>query len=236
MNKEIDIEQTMFDLLYENKDPIKIKEEKYYYNGIPVPRVTEIISKMISEEYLLYWANGLGFKHQGYKKTVDAAANIGSESHDLISRFLKGEIFTSTNIPYLGFRKWWLDISSNNIVKVIGSEVSLTCPYFGGTYDLLVQINDLVYLVDFKTSNHVSYKYYLQLAAYKYMLEQEGYTISGCIILQLDKKEISYTEYPLIFSNPYHLDFINKCSNTFLSLVYGYYNIYQCEKMYNNIF
>lgn len=236
----MDTNQTLYDLLYEfNEDKdrsVKMKEEKYYYNGVPVPRVTEIISKMISEEYLLYWSNSLGFKGQGYKKTVDAAANIGSVSHDLISRFLKGETFTSTDVPYLGFRKWWLDISANNTVKVIGSEVSLTCPYYGGTYDLLVEINGLLYLVDFKTSNHVSYKYYLQLAAYRDMLEFNGYKLAGCIILQLDKKKIGYTEYPLIFSKPEHLNFINKCFSTFLSLVYGYYNISQCEAMYNSIF
>ena len=185
--------QILFELLSENTESLQMKEEKYFYNGVAVPRVTEVISKMISEDYLLYWANALGFKHQGYKKTVDAAANIGSEAHDLISRFLKGETFTSNNIPYLGFRKWWIDISANNTVEVVGSEVPLSCPYFGGTYDLLVKINGLLYLVDFKTSNHVSYKYYLQLSAYKYMLELQGYTLSGCIILQLNKKEIAYT-------------------------------------------
>ena len=228
--------QILFELLSENTESLQMKEEKYFYNGVAVPRVTEVISKMISEEYLLYWANALGFKHQGYKKTVDAAANIGSEAHDLISRFLNGETFTTNNIPYLGFRKWWMDISANNTVEVIGSEVPLSCPYFGGTYDLLVKINGLLYLVDFKTSNHVNYKYYLQLSAYKYMLELQGYTISGCIILQLNKKEIAYTEYLLIFSNPDHVEFINRCFNTFLSLLYGYYNISQCERMYNNIF
>lgn len=226
----------LLNILDNNIHELKLKQEKYFYNGIPVPRVTEIISKMISEEYLLYWANSLGFKHQGYKKTVEAAANIGSETHDLINRFLLGETFNSNNVPYLAFRKWWIDITSNNDVKVVGSEETLSCPYFGGTYDLLVEINGLLYLVDFKTSNHISYKYFLQLAAYKYMLEQKGYTISGCIILQLDKKRIEYSEYPLVFSNPYHLDFINNCFNTFLSLVYGYHNIYKCEEMYNNIF
>ena len=215
---------------------IKLKDKKYFHNGIPVPRVTEIISKMISEEYLLYWANALGFKHQGYKKTVETAANIGSEAHALINRFLNGEVFNSNNIPYLGFRKWWIDITSCNEVKVVGSEEPLTCEYFGGTYDLLMDINGLLYLVDFKTSNHISYKYFLQLAAYRYMLEQKGYKISGCIILQLDKQRIEYEEYPLIFSNQYHLDFINNCFNTFLSLVYGYYNIFKCEEMYKNIF
>lgn len=226
----------IFNLLEQETLELNLKEEKYFYNGVSVPRVTEIISKMISEEYLMYWANSLGFKHQGYKKTLDKAANIGSESHDLINRFLIGEVFNSDNIPYLGFRKWWIDINSCNTIKIIGTEEQLLCPYFGGTYDLLVEINGLLFLVDFKTSNHVSYKYYLQLAAYKYMLEQKGYIISGCIILQLNKQKIEYTEYPLIFSNPIHLDFINKSLNTFLSLTYSYYNIYQCEKMYKNIF
>ena len=208
--------QDILNLLEQNSLELKLKEEKYFYNGVPVPRVTEIISKMISEEYLMYWSNSLGFKR--------------------ISRFLLGETFASNNIPYLGFRKWWIDVNSNNTIKVLGSEQELVCPYFGGTYDLLLEINGLVYLVDFKTSNHVSYKYYLQLAAYKYMLELKGYNIAGCIILQLNKEEIQYTEYPLIFSNPDHLNFINASLNTFLSLVYSYYNIYQCERMYKQIF
>ena len=80
--------EKILELLEEETLEMNIKEERYFYNEVPVPRVTEIISKMISEEYLLYWANSLGFKHQGYKKTVQRAADIGSESHDLINRFL----------------------------------------------------------------------------------------------------------------------------------------------------
>lgn len=226
----------ILNLLYSNNTNLELKDQKYFYNGAPVPRVTEIISKMISEEYLLYWANGLGFKHQSYKKTIDKAASIGSNSHELINKFLLGETFVSNDIPYLSFRKWWLDINASNKVKIIGTEQQITCRYFGGTYDLLVEINGLLYLVDFKTSNHVSYKYYLQLAAYKYMLELKGYIISGCIILQLNKQRIEYTEYILIFSNPMHLKYINDSLNTFFSLVYSYYNIYNCERMYNDIF
>lgn len=229
------MENSIINLLETTKQ-VELKEEKYYYNGVPVPRVTEIISKMISEDYLLYWANGLGFKGKSYKKTVQAAADIGTEAHDLIERFLKGELVTSDCVPYLAFRRWWVDINSTNSVKVIATEQPISCPYFGGTFDLLIEINGKIYLVDFKTSNHVSYKYYMQLAAYKYILEQQGYNISGCIILQLNKTLIEYTEYPLIFEVPEHLDFINKSLNSFLSLVYGYYNIKECENLYKNIF
>lgn len=225
----------IFSLLEETEE-LQLREKKYFYNNIAVPRVTEIISKTISEEYLLYWANSLGFKHQSYKKTVDEAARIGSEAHELINRFLLGDIFNSNNIPYLSFKKWWADILSNNDVKVIGTEQSITCKYFGGTYDLLLEINGKIYLVDFKTTNHVSYKHFIQLSAYKYILEQQGYKIDGCIILQLSKKEILYNEYPVIFSNNDHKIFMDNCLNSFLSLVYAYYNTFNCKEMYNTIF
>lgn len=230
------MENEIFNLLQEVNE-IQLREKKYFYNGIAVPRVTDIISKMISEEYLLYWANSLGFKHQSYKKTVDEAARLGSEAHDLINKFILGENFNSNNIPYLSFRKWWTDINSNCTVKIIGTEQSITCQYFGGTYDLLIEVNDKLYLVDFKTSNHISYKHFIQLSAYKYMLEQQGYIIDGCIILQLDKKEILYNEYSIIcWNNIEHKNFIDDCQNTFFSLVYAYYNIFNCQNIYNEIF
>lgn len=230
------MENEIFNLLQEVKE-IQLREKKYFHNGIAVPRVTDIISKMISEEYLLYWANSLGFKHQNYKKTVDEAARLGSEAHDLINKFILGENFNSNNIPYLSFRKWWTDINSNCTVRIIGTEQSITCQYFGGTYDLLIEVNDKLYLVDFKTSNHISYKHFIQLSAYKYMLEQQGYKIDGCIILQLDKKEILYNEYSIIcWNNIEHKKFIDNCQNTFFSLVYAYYNIFNCQNIYNEIF
>lgn len=230
------MENKIFNLLQEVNE-IQLREKKYFYNGIAVPRVTDIISKMISEEYLLYWANSLGFKHQSYKKTIDEAAKLGSEAHDLINKFILGENFNSNNIPYLSFRKWWTDINSNCTVKIIGTEQSITCQYFGGTYDLLIEVNDKLYLVDFKTSNHISYKHFIQLSAYKYMLEQQGYKIDGCIILQLDKKEILYNEYSIIcWNNIEHKNFIDNCQNTFFSLVYAYYNTFNCQNVYNEIF
>ena len=68
-----------------------IETKKYFYNGQPVPRVTEIISEMLHEEYLMKWANSLGYKHKNYNKERESAANIGTETHKIIERFLKGE-------------------------------------------------------------------------------------------------------------------------------------------------
>lgn len=229
--------KTMIDLLEDNS--IKIKESVYYYNDIPVPRVTEIISKMISEESLMYWANSLGFKRLSYRKTLNEAAAIGSRSHDLISKFLTGKIddtILPDDIPFQAFHLWFDTMRENYNYKILGSEVSISCPYFGGTYDLLIEINGLVYLVDFKTSNHVSYKYFLQLSAYKYILETEhGIHIDGFIILQLDKHTPEYEEYIIHMSNPYQCSFMQQCTQTFLSLVYSYYNIKNTENMYKEL-
>lgn len=210
----------------------------YVYNGIQVPRVTNILSKTIHEDYLLQWANSLGFKRKGYKQTVGAAADYGSKTHAGLELFLRGLPIpdgTPTN-PINGFMKWWNMIKSSNNVTILGQECVLTCPWFGGTYDMLLEINGKVYLVDFKTSNHLSYKYCLQLAAYNYMLKFNNIAnISGIIILQLKKDMPDFNEFVLDFTNPNHANYFNFCEHTFLSLVYSYYHILEAERMYKTL-
>ena len=78
--------------------------------------------------------------------------------------------------------------------------------------------------MDFKTSNHIGFKYHLQVAAYRYMLKElYDIDISGAIILQLNKNLISFKEHVLDFNKDIVLDHINKCELLFLSLVQAYY-------------
>lgn len=219
-------------------------ESDYIYNGKIVPRVTKILSRCIHNDKLMYWANNLGFKHKSYQRTLNEAANIGSECHNNIDKFLED----NNHVPpdnmnynamnaYNAFLTWFNTITSNADVQVMFHEKHLACKYFGGTLDGLYVINGKNYLIDYKTSNHVSFNYYLQLAAYRYMLREEYHiNIDGCIILQLDKFSCSYNEYVLDFSNLRHLDFINLCERTFLSLVYSYYNLYATETFFTDIF
>ena len=212
--------------------------DRYTYNGKSVPRVTEIIHKMISEESIIQWANSLGFKHKSYTKTLNEAAVYGTKAHHALECLLKGEpvpLDAPTSIID-SFNQWWNTISSTNQVEVLGQEQKMTCEWFGGTYDLLLKINGKVYLVDFKTSNHVTYKYHLQLAAYKYIMNSQGINIDGMIVLQLSKNAPGYNEYVLDFSNPEHLGYISMCERTFLSLVYGYYHIYHLERTFNGFY
>lgn len=210
---------------------------KYEYNGRKIPRVTTILSAMMHADTLMYWANNLGFKGIRYKEFMTEGANIGTEAHFRIEMFLKEKLESEDNVPYLGFKQWWNDIiSGGNTIEVVGSEIELKCPYFGGTADALVKINGGYYLIDFKTSNHVTYKYFLQLAAYQYMLSLQDIYLSGVIVLQLDKEDVGYNEYSLHYSDPSHKDFMDKCTNTFFSLVYAFYNVREGEALFNNIY
>lgn len=229
--------------LLDTIQPIE-SDSNYTYNGVIVPRVTKIISKCIHSDSLMYWANSLGFKHQSYKKTLEEAANIGSHAHDNIDNYLSDETYEAeeASMPhqsynaYQSFLKWYSTICSIASVRVIFHEKTLTCKYFGGTLDGLYEINGKIYLVDYKTSKHITFKYILQLAAYRYMLRTElGIEIDGCIILQLSKDCISYNEFVLNFDNINHLNYINDCEMGFLSLVFSYYNIIKIESGYENL-
>lgn len=230
------IKQALENLPFE----INAKSSSYYNkDGIKVPRVTQIISSMIHNDSLMYWANSLGFKGLKYRDVLNAAAEIGTEAHNTIEKFLKEKIKDENNIPFLGFLMWY-NIITHDVglpISIVYIEHKMSCKWFGGTLDALMKIGDKLYLVDFKTSNHITYTYFLQLAAYKYMLKvEEGIDIDGVIVLQLDKNIPGFNEYLLDFSIEDHTVFINNCETTFLSLVYAFYNVEKVKKDFNEIF
>lgn len=231
-----------------NMNEAGIDASCYSYNGYPVPRVTEILSSMIHEDHLMKWSNFIGrIKHQKYEDVLDQAANKGSYVHNGIEDFLKNsQDLDISSIPhgyrnevsyaYDSFKMWW-DIVSSKKYNIIMQEQTLVCPWFGGTLDILIEIFGNIYLLDFKTSNYASFKYFLQLAAYKYMLREiYGIDIHGCGIIKLNKKEIRFEEYIIDKSIDEYFEFTNLCEETFLSLVYAYFNRINVENMYRKIF
>ena len=232
-----------------NMDEAGIDNSHYMYNNrYPVPRVTEILSSMIHEDHLMKWSNFIGrIKHQRYEDVLEQAATKGTYVHNGIENFLQNSCdldisFIPTgyrnevSYAYGSFKKWWEIVSLKNY-NIVMQEQALVCPWFGGTLDILIEIFGRLYLLDFKTSNHASFKYFLQLSAYKYMLrELYGIDIYGCGIIKLNKKEISFEEYILDQSMPEYPGFIGLCEETFLSLTYSYINRIQVENQYRNIF
>ena len=116
-------------------------------------------------------------------------------------------------------------------------EKHLVCEYYGGTLDMLVQVDNRIYLVDFKTSNHFNYKYHLQTAAYRRILYTKyNINVDGIIILKLSKDKVYFEEQVLDFTRYDHVEYINNCERMFLSLVYAWYNRYIVENQYKKIY
>lgn len=230
--------------------PIDPNANKYIYDNHYVPRVNDILSAMLHEKYLMGWANSIGlYKRQKYEDVLAEAGDKGTYVHDAIDEYLKnGTLLDYESVPYryqkevknafVAFLNWWKIITDHNNVKIIMNEGQLVCPYFGGTLDLLVSINNRVYLLDFKTSNRPSYKYHLQLAAYMYMLREiKGIKIDGCGILMLSKKHMGlFDEKIMDFeTNPNSELYMNSCEDEFLSLVYSYYGRITIERFYGRV-
>lgn len=224
--------------------------DTYTYNNIPIPRVSNILHDMIHEDYLVDWANNLGFRHQKHDVIRDLSAKKGSKSHELIEDFLNtndiktsfddvdSDIRKAVYNVYQGFISWYNMMKSNcQIFEILAIEKVLVCPYFGGTLDILVNINGKTFIIDLKTSNHMTYKYFLQLGAYTFML-QDYYNIrvDGVLILWLNKRKIQYNDYVLEASNPTHNVMMKQAIETFLSLSYAYHNRNILVDQYNNIF
>lgn len=222
-------------------------ESCYQYEGKNVPRVTAILSDMLHEDYLMKWSNNIGlYQHKKYNVVLETSSTIGTLTHNAIEDYIKygkEPDFDSIDIIYKNsfynafnsFKKWW-DVIIKNEYKILMEEVQLVCKYFGGTLDLLIEINGKTYLVDFKTSNHPSYKYTLQLSAYRYMLNQlYNIKVDGCILLMLSKTDISFDEIFYNFDNKEMEEYFNYCEECFLSLVYAYYNRIRVQSLYNNI-
>ena len=209
--------------LSEYSGKTRLYEKGNYY----VPRVTALLDT-IKEDYLLQWANNLGWKRMSYTKTLQTYADIGTLVHNEIENYLKNGI-PGISPGFLSFNEWWERFTSLNKVTNIESELSLECPYFCGTTDLFLTANGRNCLVDFKTSKHIGYKYIMQLAAYTYMLQTElNRPIDYCIIFQVDKTQpYKYQAYLYDLFNPefselfsYALEYVMHLSCGF---VYNYF-------------
>ena len=207
----------------------------YQYDGKRVPRVTEILSAMLHEDFLMKWANNLGFKRISYKAFMKDASDKGTYSHLAIEMYLKNGYFDLNNTNEIpnnknirdtvhsvisGFYEWWINLhKTHKNIEIIYLEETLIHKYFAGTCDCLLKVDGEYWLIDFKTSNHMSYNYALQLAAYKYLLKElRNIDISKAMILRLDKKMYCYYTYEYNMNNKSHLDFFNNCLQTFILL------------------
>lgn len=241
----------MFELLDATK-PIDIISP-YNYNGTPIPRVTSILSEMLHEEYLMTWANNVGlYQRKSHTYYSELACNIGTYAHSAFELAVSRGIvsvddfpFDELNIPQhlyksvhnaiSSFMTWWGNIRLNHNVEVLMLETELICKWYGGTVDCVMKIDGQVYIIDYKTSKHPSYKYHLQLAAYIMILETVyNLHVDGAIVLLLSKDKVAFEEQYMNSTHiPEHAQYIDSLKTAFLSLVYAWYNRKNAEIQYD---
>lgn len=225
------------ELLLNDLEPLSIPNARYTYKNRGVPSVTELLS-FVDNQGLIDWANMIGRKGINNQHILKKAAEFGTNTHTAIENYLKKQDTFTDNSSFKAFLKWWKSLINENKVEILGQEEPLISPYYAGTYDLLLNINGDPYLVDFKTSNHIGYKYFLQIAAYRYLLyTQKNINIRGCIVLQLGKgPKPKFNDFVLRFDEPFHYEFIECCLRAFMGIVYTYHNIESSKKQFDEIF
>ena len=140
--------------------------------GFEIPSVTTVLH-IINKPALPYWANGLGFKHIKVKDELESRAAVGTDLHDMISKYttgidINGEHLNDAIELFETFVEW----SDKNSYKVAASEQQLSCEEFGGTIDAIGHINGTLSMVDYKTAKAIYPTMFLQLAGYSLSVKE----------------------------------------------------------------
>jgi len=205
------------------------KTHQYFIDDKFYPSVTQILSILDKSAPLMHWAvnttlhylsehisdvkedkillnndaNKIFYEAKKQHRLIkERAADVGTRTHKLIEKFLKGEeydyLITEDTFKLFSNFKVWYD---NQDFKLIDSERIVWSKKLkvAGTTDIVAQLkNKKSYIIDIKTSKAIYREMPLQISAYKYLYyESQGRLIDRIAILRLDKtgNEFEWKEY-----------------------------------------
>lgn len=221
----------------------------YEYNGIKVPRVTKIIDDCFNKEFLVQWAISFNNKY-AYLNEKQFILDVGTKAHNMIEEFLRTgqeQEVSYKRAPrqapiiekvYNNFRDWFDNlINTGNKFELIGIEVPVINPYYGGCIDCIAKINGACYILDFKTSKKISYEYLLQVCAYMWTVNN-GFApelphINGIGIIRLSKESNTFEDLFLNEFIPEQNELIQSYTRGFGSILNAYYNKISMEYNFN---
>ena len=175
-----------------NKRPVYMTKD-----GEKVPGVTTVLN-LRNKPNLVEWAFKLGKENPHLNSTrdyVDDLANIGKCAHALIEVYLTGKPqdmgdFTprtreAAAVPFSKFMDW----TKGKTIKVIACErvVISDRHRYGGTLDVLADIDGVRTVLDFKTGKAIYPEMFLQLAAYAEAVKERGERVDAIRILQIGR-------------------------------------------------
>ena len=161
------------------------RDNTYYIDGQKYPSVTEILSS-VAKPFLIGWAAKQAAKavlsdpytYDTVEKAAGAvssnkegAAARGRAVHEFIERWANGEEIVDSKVPeeFRGYMRAFQDFIRAWNPKPVYTEVILfnETHHYAGRLDLVCEIGNSVWIVDFKTSKSVYSEYKLQQVAYK---------------------------------------------------------------------
>ena len=170
---------------------------QYRVNNKRVPSVTAIIGTNLgwNKASLISWAKNTAKAGNDPDKVRDEAASIGTLTHEMVENHIKGletNLFLSSasdiQTATLGYNAF-LDWEMKNSPKYLESEVRLSSEElnYGGTIDLVIELDGQIGILDIKTSKNVYPDHIIQLSAYRQLYTENVQKVDFCAIIKLDK-------------------------------------------------
>tara|TARA_R100001594_G_C4025137_1_gene260014 strand:- start:374 stop:1147 length:774 start_codon:yes stop_codon:yes gene_type:complete len=159
---------------------ITLPDSRYYRrNGKYYPSVTYVLGYYPKGKFFEDWLKKVGYSAD---YIVKKAADEGTQVHEMIESYLNNEelnFLSSNGDPlynpniwqmFLKFVEWWETYKPT----LLETEVHLFSDKLkvAGTCDLVCEIEDELWIIDFKTSNSIQTTYELQTAIYSECYEE----------------------------------------------------------------
>ena len=186
----------------EDAKQITMPDSRYYRrNGKYYPSITYVLSAYPKGKFFEDWLKKVGYASE---HIVKKAGEEGTATHELIEDYLNGKECNFLNEwgnPQHNPDVWqmflrFVDFWETYKPKLIETEVHLFSDEYeiAGTCDLVCEIDDKLWIIDFKTSNHLQTTYDLQTAIYKQCYKEcYGRTAdrSGVLWLKSSKRKLN---------------------------------------------
>jgi hypothetical protein len=180
-----------------HKGRIEFIDQRFYLSekGNYIPSVTSILDAYPKDAGFYKWLKDVGNDADSIR---DEAGRRGSVVHELTEKYDAGEEVTflsNDGNPRFKMLEWsmferYVEFSTTYTPTILTMEMHMISDNLGfaGTIDRTVNLNGLDMLIDIKTSNQIYPSYWLQLAAYNKLLEENNIKVDGVGILWLNAK------------------------------------------------
>jgi hypothetical protein len=162
--------------------------------GKRVPGVTTVIDTL-SKPQLISWANRMGLDGIDTTKYVDSLAEVGTIAHHMVmchhqrlepdfKDFAPSQVEVARNSlrSYIAWEK-------QHTIEPVLCETPMVHPDgWGGTPDLLCELDGVPTLLDFKTGKALYFEVLIQLGAYTQLLETHHWYVEEAVALRIGRE------------------------------------------------